>query len=670
MLLALAVGILAAAAVLFVTSGPVRLSPWSALWQRFARGTPAGGRLREPLVLPLPSLRRDAPARVAVLARAATPRGAPLGISIDGDPASRVDLVPGEREWLALPVRAQDGGEVALLPASPVVLDGVEIVPRPEVRSAIVALLAVALLTFAMLATRPPASALGLGVLAAGAIALGCVPAWIVLGWPGAGSVGRLAAPAALAAAGLIAALRARPDRPTARLALLIMAGLLGCWLRAFLLPSTGSWDVDYWRTAMRRASALGLGNAYGGSDDVAPGHFLAQLTGREEVSAPVVLDRAIVVNYPPLAVALWTASWEWVRRHASRLEPLEAEALATKLPSLAGDLAAVAVLLWIHRSRPWRAATLAALYWATPVSWLNSAAQGYQDGAYAPLLVLSLMAAASGRSLAAGTLLGAAAMIKLPAVLIAPAVAGALVAGRARLLPAALGGLVVIALAFLPFAAAGTLPSAVVHVNSLLLPGPASGGAPNVWWLAGHVANVLRGRSAMGDAVSWVHSNALPVPAHALGRALWAAAAVATFLRQRRRPGLRPALLAAATLVFSYGVLATGVYENHVHPLFLLLLAAGLETRRERVIAAAAAVVYVLDVLMLSGLGRFYTMRYALVAPLTPDWQALRMAMGFDFTLVLSAANVVLLAAWWWGLDRRMARDDETAYRASPAVA
>jgi hypothetical protein len=382
------------------------------------------------------------------------------------------------------------------------------------------------------------------------------------------------------------------------------------------------------------------------------------------------VLERPIVVNYPPLAVALWAASWEWVRQSASRLEPLESQALATKLPSLAGDVAAAAVLLWIHRRRPWRAATLAAVFWATPVSWLNSAVQGYQDGAYAPLVVLALAAAAGRRSLAAGALLGAAAMIKLPALLVAPAVAGALLAARARLVPAALGGLGVIVLAFLPFAAAGTLPSALVHVNSILLPGPASGGAPNLWWLAGHAVNVIRGRSGLGETVAWVHTSALSFPAYALGRALWAAAAVAAFVMQRRRAGLRPALLAAATLVFSYAVLATGVYENHIHPLFLLMLAGGLETRRERVIAAAAAVIYVLDVLMMSGLGRFYTLRYLLVGPLTPVFHAARMAGGFDLTLALAAANVVLLAAWWWGLRQAMDEPPAPAYRPSPAVA
>ena len=91
----------------------------------------------------------------------------------------------------------------------------------------------------------------------------------------------------------------------------------------------------------------------------------------------------------------------------------------------------------------------------------------------------------------------------------------------------------------------------------------------------------------------------------------------MATVLLQRRHPGLRPAALAAATLFFSYAMLATGVFENHVHPLFLLLLAGGLVTRRCRIVFAGAALVYVLDVLAMSGLGRFYTCRHlVLVEP------------------------------------------------------
>jgi hypothetical protein len=429
----------------------------------------------------------------------------------------------------------------------------------------------------------------------------------------------------------------------------------------------------------MLQASVHGIGGAYGGPGDVPEGHFMAQLTGRERVSSPVILGRPIVVNYPPLAVMLWTASWRIAERWAVRLEPIEAEALATKLASLAGDVAAVAVLLWLHRRRPWRAATLAALYWATPVSWLNSAAQGYQDGAYAPLVVIALAAAAAGQAFGAGAALGVAAMIKLPALLAAPAVAGALIAamdGQAsvrRLAAAAAGGLLAIVLALLPFVRAGTLPEAIVHVNSIWLPGPASGGSPNLWWLVGHVVATAREGASLLGRVDFVHHTALPVPAYAIGRALWAASAVATVLLQRRHPGLRPAALAAATLFFSYAMLATGVFENHVHPLFLLLLAGGLTTRRCRTVAAGAATVYVLDVLAMSGLGRFYTIRHLLLAPLTPAFDTLRMGLGFDLTVLLAVLNLALLVAWWTGLPAAMrtpADGADPAYRRALPVA
>ena len=441
---------------MLLTSGPVHVGVESALWRRVA----GGGRLREPVTLPLPSLRRTGGVRLAVEARTATPPDAPLAVSVDGDPPSRVTLSPDRLDWLALPARAQDGAEVRLAPEGQVAVKGILIAPRPEWGHAVAAGLAVTVLALMLLRARPRATACGLALLASGAIALGCIPGWILLAWPGGGTQWRLAVPVTVAIAGLVLALRDRGRRRgTARLALLIAAGVFGCWVRAFFLPSAGSWDVDYWRTAMLQADRSGLASVYGGRDDVPEGHLLSQLSGRERVSS--FGGGYIILNYPPLAVALWTASWRLVARWGHRLEPLEAEALATKLPSLAGDLAAVAALLWIHRCRPWRAATLAALYWATPVSWLNSAVQGYQDGAYAPLVVVALAAAAAGHGFWAGALLGVAAMFKLPALIVAPAVAGALIAavparvGLRRVTAAAAGGLLAIAIALAPFALA-----------------------------------------------------------------------------------------------------------------------------------------------------------------------------------------------------------------------
>jgi hypothetical protein len=622
-------------------------------------------------MLPLPALRRLSGARVALDARTPTLPGDFLDVSVDGDRPSAVSLVPHRRDWLDLPARAQDGAVITWRLARTATVDGLWVAARPEWSRAAAAAAAVALLTFVIASTRPRAPAIGLGLWTVGLVSLASVPGWILLAWPGGSAVARLLAPSVLALAGLVLAIRPPAERRAAfRLALLIGAAIFGCWVRAFFLPSAGSWDVDYWRTAMVEAATHGVAGAYGGADDVPPGHLLAQLRGRERVSAPNDLGRAIVVNYPPLAVALWAASARVVAGRAGRLEPIEADALASKLPSLAGDLAAVAVLLWIHRRRPWRAAALAAVYWATPLSWLNSAVQGYQDGAYAPLLVIALVAAAHGLGFWAGAALGAAAMIKLPALIAAPAVAGALIAGSGvplaakRVALAAGGGLAVLAATFAPFARAGTLAAAIVHVNSIWLPGPLSGGSPNLWWLAGHFASVAGGGSAFGR-VAFVRHDRLPA-AYAIGRVLWLASAMAVVALQRRRPGLRPALLGAATLFFTYAMLATGVYENHVHAMFLLLLAGGLVTRRCRVVTAAAAAVYVLDVLAMSGLGRFYTMRYLLLAPWTPLFDRLRMGLGFDLTLVLAVVNLALLAAWCTGLPFALAATDEVSDDAS----
>jgi len=269
--------------------------------------------------------------------------------------------------------------------------------------------------------------------------------------------------------------------------------------------------------------------------------------------------------------------------------------------------------------------------------------------------------------------------MVKLQALLLTPAVAGALIAGVdarlavRRVAAAAAGGLTAIALAFSPFALAGTLPAAVVHVNNSWLPGPTSGGSPNIWWLVGHVMTTLRKGGSLLDRVQFIFDATVGLPFYAIGRVLWVTAALATIFFQRRHSGLRPAMLGGATVFFSYAMLATGAYENHIHTLFLLLLAGGLVTRRCRVIAALGAAVYVLDMLLMSGLGRFYTWRYLVVEPLTPVFDAVRMGLGFDLTVLLAAVNLALFAAWWMGLRAALEAGDDgsdAAYRRPQAVA
>jgi Gpi18-like mannosyltransferase len=166
------------------------------------------------------------------------------------------------------------------------------------------------------------------------------------------------------------------------------------------------------------------------------------------------------VVDYPPLAMFLWRWSYWAVSRGGTGLDPPEVRNVAVKLPSVLGDIAAVALLIWALGSR---GLGLAALYWAAPVSWLPSAALGYLDGAYAPLAAAALVAAGRGRSGWAGAWLAAACLVKPTAVVVAPAVAIALIprgVGRAFL-----AGLAVAVVTLAPFAIAGTLGAAVVHV-------------------------------------------------------------------------------------------------------------------------------------------------------------------------------------------------------------
>src|SRR4029079_18997770 len=97
---------------------------------------------------------------------------------------------------------------------------------------------------------------------------------------------------------------------------------------------------------------------------------------------------------------------------------------------------------------------------------------------------------------------------------------------GGRRVAGAAAGGLSAIALAFSPCALARTRPAAVVHVNNSWLPGPTSGGSPNIWWLVGHVMTALaKGRSLTGR-VEFIFDTTGGLPFYGLRRARWITAA------------------------------------------------------------------------------------------------------------------------------------------------
>ncbi|HET7747222.1 MAG TPA: hypothetical protein VFM29_07965, partial [Vicinamibacteria bacterium] len=630
---------------------PVRLRPGDPAWARSVRGTTRGGRLGEVAVLALPGVDRRSSATVVLEAEGGPSllevrmEGAPaLRLPVDGPRLLSIPLAPGQPPGVQMTIRPETR-------SPPVRLRVIEVVSgRREARGAIL-LAAIAGAAIALLLPwkAAPATASALALLAVGLLGLASTPALLLRALPAAPAMGRLAVPAAAVVAGIVVGARTSERSRFVRLAAILAAFVLGGAARLYFLPSAGSWDVDYWKACAVRTDAHGVTRAYGDPDAVPPGHFLAQMRGSEPQWELPADGRSFVIDQPPGIMFLWQTSWRILSRVDVGLTPDEALNAAAKLPAVLGDVLAVVVLvaaLGLSRGLP-----LAAIYWALPLSWLPSAVLGFFDGAYAPLAVGALVLAGRGRAAACGAALAVAALVKSLALLFAPAAAIALRAVRAPLRPAVAIGLAVVLLAVVPFAVDGTLATAVVHLYRILFQQRLSGGYANVWWIAGHLAS---GASA-GEPVPYVRVDALPSAAR-LGTPLFLVALFWIARCQLRATGPRAAALAGAALMVAYGQLAIGVHENHPHGFVLALFASGLGTRRLRWMAGTLFTTYLLNMLALSGLGRFYGLRHLAVHDLAGSVAALRMAAGFDLTLALAAVNVVTFAILLASLPREMA--------------
>jgi hypothetical protein len=624
----------------------LRFAPGDIAWKALVRGPAPDGTIRDGAAISLPGLPRGHTLPLFVEATSLEAGGGGLAIGVDGSEVAPARL-EGGGVASRIPPSGTRGARVELRPQGAAVRVraievGVGVTPWARL---LPALLVPPLVVLGLRRWLDARLALALGFVTAALLLLAAVPILDAL------SPARAAAWLAPAALGLAAAAALRPEgRAFARGSLLAGAFVFGAWVRVVFLPSAGSWDTEYWKAWTARADAHGVARVYGDADAVPSGHFLAQLRGAEPLWLTTYRGREFVVDYPPLAMALWRWSWRTVASVAPRLDQGEAENVAVKVPAVLGDVAAVALLLVLFRTTRSRAAALAAAYWALPFSWLSSGVLGFLDGALAVPVAVSLIAAGRGRALLAGVALALAALIKPTALVVAPAVWCALAARHASPWRAVAGGSAMVALSLVPFVLAGTLQTAMAHVYRILFQGTLSGGFPNPWWLLGHALTVaLEGAPAMGP-VRFAKLDLLPIPARPIGTLLFAVAAVLVWRAHRGRPGESRACLAGAMLVLAYGVCAVGVHENHPHPLFLLLFATGLATRRLRILAGGCAFVYVANMLALSGLGRFYGPRHALLEPLARGVAALRMAPGFDLTLVLAVLQVALFA---WALAR-----------------
>lgn len=146
--------------------------------------------------------------------------------------------------------------------------------------------------------------------------------------------------------------------RPVAHAAGLATLLALGVWARLFFLPSTGSWDTDYWKAWMLRTVDRGLARAYGEPAPIDLGRMRAELGGEAPIFQPEFEGRRFVIDQPPLNLSLLAgahAAIAWLDPPLGRLEALN---VAVKLPPVLADVATLGALVLILRRRPLRAAS------------------------------------------------------------------------------------------------------------------------------------------------------------------------------------------------------------------------------------------------------------------------------------------------------------------------
>ena len=429
-------------------------------------------------------------------------------------------------------------------------------------------------------------------------------------------------------------------------------AFVVGVFLRLYFISSHGSWDTEYWKAWASETANAGLTQAYGSPDSVPPGDFFPQLLARKARHEVSFRGRDYPIDYPPLGLAAWGASWRFFTSKPRPYRGAEAENLAVKFPAVLGDVLAVAVLLWAFRGDPRTGLSLAALYWIFPVTWVSSAVLGFFDGFVPAFLLVSLLLAGTS-PLAAGVVFAVTCLIKPTAAVALPVLY--LGAPRRSWMRITAGGALLTALILLPYALAGTFQTAFIHMARIFSQDRLSGGYANPWWMLGHVMNIVHDKAEWADPIDYVRRDSIDFPLGLIGFLAAGLTAVWVLHRARRVRNPRSIAYVGALLLFVWGVLTIGVHDNHNHPLFLLLVATGLGTPFLRAFSATAATATLLGSVCLHGLGRYYGAQWRAVLPLADTVARLRMAFGFDLTLLLSLLNCALLGVALWRLRRTL---------------
>lgn len=311
--------------------------------------------------------------------------------------------------------------------------------------------------------------------------------------------------------------------------------------------------------------------------------HDLAQLkewTRTAVTGNPLALYSESTANYPPLALVPLAGVGVLYHLFSPEFD-LSAPGLTAliKLPAIVADLlTAVLIYRLVRREKGERPAlTWTALYAFNPAVWYTSAWWGQLEALYTLLMVLSLAAAAGGRTGRAWAWLAAGVLVKPHAGIIAPVllVASWREGGWRALARGGLAAGSVLALVLAPLAWVGQLPALWAQLRAL------AGqqlfltmNAHNLWYLLslGRGSFAARGNSPITDTQPLIGS----FTGWQIGLALLAGwcLLVCAALWRRSRPRLpAPDLyLPAAALALGFFMLPAESHERYLFPVLALL--------------------------------------------------------------------------------------------------
>lgn len=369
---------------------------------------------------------------------------------------------------------------------------------------------------------------------------------------------------------------------------------------------------------------------------------------------------------YPPFAPATLAVA-EWLSRHVSPELPRQCAYNFLFNVALAGGLFLAYRLL--RRERGEGAARLGvALIWAGPALVLNSPFLGYIDALFGTWVLLTFVAALSGRFGLAGILCGLALMTKPTAAVLLPVLAVLAWSrpDRTALVRAGLVTVYTILGCYLPYLLAGvdTLVKALQLNLWLLRVDHLSGNALNAWWVIQWLIQLLDRApgTGVGEAMLACQTQRLPrlsfqehfgFPYWVLSLTVVGLVTVliaAWMIRRLRQPGASPltiAFEAAAYQMLNYFTFGHAVHENHLALFFIFwpLAVVCQEGPRERrsalCIWGAFSALGIANLLAFYGLGQGRTSSAWLI-------ELLRPAHGPDLTvlysLILVASTLAVL--------------------------